>query len=114
MFTFEITSGVLIAFVAALLALAFDYFPGLAKWYDAKDASAKKQIMAGLLVGAVALVFAGTCLSWIVTNLVCEPKSLITLIYELLIAVSVNQGLHAVSKPSAAFKRRMFTPSAKS
>jgi len=113
MFEFEITSGVLIAFVAALLALAFDYFPGLAKWYDAKDASAKKQIMAGLLVGTAALVFAGTCLSWIVTNLVCEPKSLITLIYELLIAVSVNQGLHAVSKPSAAFKRRMFAPSAK-
>jgi len=31
----------------------------------------------------------------------------------LLIAVSVNQGMHAASKPSAAFKRRMFTPSAK-
>lgn len=108
MFNFNITPEILIAFVAALLALAFDYFPGLAKWYDAKDASAKKQIMASLLISVAVIVFVGTCLSWFVSNLTCEPKTIVTLIYALLIAVSVNQGMHAVSKPSAAFKRRMF------
>lgn len=108
MFTFEITSGVLIAFVAALLALAFDYFPGLAKWYDAKDAATKKQIMGGLLIGVAVVAFAGTCLSWFASNLVCEPKSLITLVYELLIAVSVNQALHTITKPTEAYKAWMF------
>lgn len=108
MFNFDITSGVLIAFVAALLALAFDYFPGLAKWFDGKNDSAKKQIMAGLLVAVAVLAFAGTCLGWFASNLICEPKTIIDLVYQLLIAVSVNQGLHIASKPSAAFKKRMF------
>lgn len=107
MFTFEITSGVLIAFAAALLALAFDYFPWLWQWYDAKDTSVKKQIMAGLLIGLAALAFAGTCLGWFASNLVCEPKTLAGIVYELLIAVSVNQGLHFASKPSSALKTRM-------
>ena len=107
MFNFNITPEILIAFAAALLALLFDYFPWLAQWYDTKDVSVKKQIMAGLLITLAVVAFAGTCLAWFVSNLVCEPKTIVTLIYALLIAVGVNQGVHSATKPSAALKARM-------
>ena len=108
MFEFNVTSAVLMAFIAAILALVFDYFPGLAGWFNGLAQSNKKLFMAGLLIVAAVIVFLGSCYGWFVTNLVCEAKTIITLIYELVIAVSVNQGVHFLSKPSATLKARMF------
>jgi hypothetical protein len=64
--------------------------------------------MAELLIGLAVVAFVGTCFNWFASNLICEPKTLIDLVYQLLIAVSVNQGMHIATKPSAAFKKRMF------
>lgn len=108
MFTFQVTPEILAAFVAGSLSLTFDYFPGLARWYDGLIDSRKKQIMAGLLILSVIVVFAGTCLGWFITNLSCEVRNATDFIYTLLITVAINQTLHKLTKPSVEFKSKMF------
>jgi hypothetical protein len=110
MYKFTVSPEIILAFVAALLALVFDYLPSVAKWYDAKTDSSKKLIMLGLLVLAAGVVFAGSCYGWFVTNLVCEPKSILDLLYGLVLSIATNQGVHSLTKPSDSQKIAMGLP----
>lgn len=108
MFEFSVTPEFFVVIVAGLLALVFDYFPYVAKWFDAKSEDAKKQIMALLLIGAAVAIFAGECFGLFATNLICTVKGGFDTLYMVFLAITVNQGVHKLLKPNALLKARMF------
>jgi len=108
MYSFSVTPEFFAVIVAGFLALAFDYFPYLAKWFDAKSDDAKKLIMAVLVIGTAVVIFAGQCVGLFSTNLVCSVKGGMDTLYMVFLALGVNQGVHKLLKPSAAFQSRMF------
>lgn len=108
MYQFNVTAALLVALVAGAMALIFDYFPGIAKWFDAKPVETKRLINAGGVIGFALILFVGQCFAIFLTNLVCTMKGLFDLLYLIFIALSVNQGVHLVLKPSKRFKERMF------
>ena len=108
MYEFTVTPEFLLVIVAGLLALMFDYFPGVAKWFDALSVEMKRQWNAVLVIGTAAVIFAGTCFAIFITNLVCTAKGSLDLLYICFLAITVNQGVHALLKPTAKFKAWMF------
>ena len=57
MYTFDVTPLLLITLFAGALALAFDYFPGLARWFDAKPIETKRLINAVGVIGFALIIF---------------------------------------------------------
>jgi hypothetical protein len=108
MYQFDVTAALLLTLVAGALALIFDYFPGIAKWFDAKPVETKRLINAGGVIGFALILFVGQCFAIFLTNLVCTVKGLFDLFYLIFVALSVNQGVHLALKPTAKFKARMF------
>lgn len=108
MYTFDVTALLLVTLVAGALALAFDYFPGLAKWFDAKPVETKRLINAVGVIGFALIIFAGQCFAIFMTNLVCSTKGLLDLFYIIFLALATNQGVHLALKPTKRFKERMF------
>lgn len=109
MYEFSVTPEFLLVLVAGLLALVFDYFPVVAKWFDGLEPSEKRLLNAGLVAGFAAVIFAGQCMGWFITNLICTVKGLLDLLYIVFLAISVNQGVHFGFRPSAAFKAKYFS-----
>ena len=101
MFT-EISPEVVISVVVAALALFFDYFPGVASKFDALDTDKKRLITVGLAVIVGASAFAGECLGWYETNLVCTLQGGWDLLYNIVLAVAVMYGFHKATKHSSA------------
>jgi hypothetical protein len=108
MYPFDVTPGLLVTLVAGALALLFDYFPGIAKWFDALDVATKRLVNAGGVTGFALVLFLGQCFAIFVTNLVCSVAGSFDLLYIVFLAISVNQGVHLALKPTARFKARMF------
>jgi|SRR3990172_13053255 len=108
MYEFTVTPEFLLVLVGGTLALVFDYFPGVAKWFDAQTVEKKRQLNAVLVIGAAAVIFAGTCFAIFVTNLVCTAKGSLDLLYIVFLSITVNQGTHLMLKPTQAYKARMF------
>lgn len=108
MFELNVTPEFLLIVVAGLLALVFDYFPGIAQWFDGLSTAAKRQVNALLIIGVAAVLFAGTCFVLFVTNLVCTAKGALDLLYIVFLAAGVNQGVHSLFKPTQEFKARLF------
>jgi hypothetical protein len=107
MVEFSVGPEFLLILVAGLLALLFDYFPGIAKWFDGLDIAAKRQLNAGLVIGAMIIIFAGQCIGWFATNLVCTVRGSFDALYIVFLAIGVNQGVHALLKPTEKLKARM-------
>lgn len=101
MFDVTLTPELLIVIVSGLLAFVFEYFPKLKDWYDAQSEAAKKQIMLGLLVLTVAVVFAGSCFGLFNTGRTCEVKTALDFLVMVFVAIGVNQGVHKLTKKSA-------------
>jgi CHASE2 domain-containing sensor protein len=95
-----LTPQTLVAFLAALLAVLFDWLPGLKTWFDKKTEGQKRGIMALLLLIVVALVFGLGCFNLIVTGWVCTVIGVQAALMLLLEAIAINQGVHFISKPS--------------
>lgn len=77
-----------------LLSLLLAYFPGLAKWYDAKDAKTKAQLMGGLLVLVSLAIFGLACANILADfglNVACTRAGIIQLVQILLAALVANQ-----------------------
>jgi len=108
MYEFSVTPDFLLVLVAGLLALVFDYFPGAAKWFDALTTEVKRQLNAGLVLLSAAVIFGGTCFGLFITNLICSVKGSLDLLYIVFLAVTVNQGVHLLLKPTKALKLWMF------
>ena len=107
MFEFSVSPVALLAAVAAVQSLFFDYFPGVAKWFNALEVAQKKQVtlVLGILFGVAA--FVGSCYGFFTTNLVCEPQSIIALVGNIAISVSVGFAFHNGTKPSLNTKEKM-------
>jgi hypothetical protein len=105
---FAVTPQLLTVLVAGALALIFDYFPHVAKWYDTLVDASKRQLMAGMVIGFALIIFAGQCFGLFGTNLSCSVKGGFDLLYILLLAIGVNQGLHSMTKPTLAMRKEMF------
>jgi len=106
--TFTVNAELLTMTVAALLSLAFNYISGLAEWYDVQSEIRKRQIMAGLLLIVSIGVFLGQCFAIFATNLTCTQAGAMELLSQFLLAVGVNQGFHALTKPSQEYKYKYF------
>ena len=107
MYQFDVNSALILALVAGGLALAFDYLPHLREWFDALNETQKRLLNAGLVLGVAVVLFAGDCFALFDTNLVCDVKGGLDLLYMAFLALSVNHGVHSVLKPSPALKDKL-------
>lgn len=100
-----ITPAFLTVFVAGIISLLFNYFPYLAGWYDKFSEIAKQQIMGALMILTIVVIFIGKCYGLFETNLICSTQGAFDALYNLFLAIGVNQGVHTMTKPSTAFKQ---------
>ena len=105
---FTVNAAFLTATAAAILALLFDYAGGLAEWYDQLSDIQQRQLMGGLLLLVAVGVFLGQCFNIFVTNLACTQTGAMDLLYQFLLAVGINQGVHMMTKPSLGYKIKNF------
>jgi hypothetical protein len=101
LFHLALTPENLSMLLGGLLALLFDWFPGLAPWFDRLSRLKKQQLMVILLGLVAAGIFAGSCRGWFDTGLVCERASLPLLVEYILTAAAANQAVHLLAKPAA-------------
>jgi pilus assembly protein Flp/PilA len=105
MFSIPINPNLLATIVSAILALAFDWFPKLAPWYDTLSELKKRQLMALLLTITIAAIFGGLCAQLITSpDFTCAQASLAKLIEMGFTLIVTNQGVHMLFKPTAAVK----------
>ena len=108
MYQFEVTAALLVGLFGGALALAFDYFPGVAFWFDGLTIEAKRLVnVAGVAAFAV-ILFLGQCFGIFITNLVCSWQGGFDLLYLVFLGITVNQGVHLGLKPTQAFKQKLF------
>lgn len=94
-----LTPETLIGFAAVILALLFDWLPGLKTWYDKFSEGQKRGLMAGLLVIVTGAVFGLSCAGWLQTGLLCNGIGIQDALFLLVLAVAINQGFHGLTKP---------------
>ncbi len=99
LFNLALTPETLSMLLGGLLAVAFDWFPGLAPWFDGLSKLRKQQLMLVLLGLVAGLVFTGSCYDWFKTGLACSVDSLPVLLQYVLAAAGVNQAVHLLTKP---------------
>ena len=107
MFEFELTPELIVLVLAGITSFVFDYFPKVAAQFDALDEAGKRRVVFVALFGIVAVVFLGDCFNVFTTYLTCTAMGAIEAISLLLKAVAVNQGVHGLTKPSAAYKAKI-------
>jgi len=86
---------------AAILAFLFEYIPGFQGWYGKLEPVYKKLLMLLFVVGAAGGVFAIACSGkgeLFGVQVVCDQKSAGELIYLVLLAIGVNQGVSRLTK----------------
>ena len=108
MYEFSVTSVLLVAIVSLILALSFDWFPGLAKWYDVLIEGQKRFIMAVVVLLTAIIIFVGGCYGLFKTNITCTFSGAIVLVGYILEAVTVNQSTHNLFKPTEKLRVLMF------
>ena len=97
----DISPEVVSGFAGALLALLFDYVPGLNTWYGDLLPEHKRLIMLGLLVAVAGGIFALGCGGYIGDALVCSDKGALKLLWTVLTAIGINQTTHLIGKKPA-------------
>ena len=108
MFGFEVSPEALVAIVAAVLALVFDWSPFVAKWYNDLSEVVKRVIMGGLLALTSIIIFSGDCYGLFNTVVECTWPGAAELFKLFAEALVINFGVHKVTKPSALKKSAMF------
>lgn len=107
----DITPEKIVAVLVSLLAVAFDYAPGLRTWFDALETGPKRLLTAGLSALIAVVIFIGQCYGILLTNITCTPKDAVSLIYGIILAVLVNYGIHRATRPDATQRAIMGLPS---
>lgn len=105
MWNFNIDVAVLLAFVATVQSLVFDYFPGVAAWFDKLAVNQKKLLVLGVSALFAVLAFVGTCEGYFNTGLACTQYSIVTLLGNLALSVSVGYAVHEQTKPDKKLKK---------
>jgi len=110
LFQIDLTPELLTVIAATTLSLVFDYFPTVSEWYDSLTEAGKRQVMLGLLVTALAVIFAGNCFSVVdVSAVTCDAQGVVSALQILFLAVTGNYAFHKVTKPTEGYKMRMFS-----
>lgn len=85
-------------FAGALLSLVFSYTPGLKDWFEAKESTTKRLIMAGALLVVSAVVFSASCLDLgLAFTITCDKGGAVGLATTFLSALVANQGTFLIS-----------------
>lgn len=100
MFNLSVSPDFLAYLLAGLVAILFDWFPGLAAWFASLSELKKRQVMAGLLLGIVLAIYAGICGQIFTAAYTCDKVGFAALVQVFLIAAGINQGVHQLFKPS--------------
>ena len=96
-----------IAFVATALALLFDYFPGLAAWFDKLSADVKRTVTVITAVLVVVIAFTLTCFGVVATNLACTQAGAWDVLTGIIYVIVVQYAVHNATKPSRAMKLKL-------
>jgi hypothetical protein len=94
-----LTPEMLIGFASVILALLFDWLPGLQSWYDKFGNGQKRGLMAGLLVIVTGGAFGLSCAGWLATGWLCNGTGIQNAVFLLVLAIAINQGIHNLAKP---------------
>ncbi len=100
MFNFTVTPEVLTYVLAALVAVAFDWAPGLSTWYGKLSESRKKTAMIAFLLVITAGIYGGICAGIFLTQYACNQVGMSGLFQVFLLSVGINQGVHKLFKPT--------------
>jgi hypothetical protein len=95
----NLTPEMLVGFASVILALLFDWLPGLKSWYDKFGEGQKRGLMALLLVIVTGAAFGLSCAGWLLTGWLCNSTGIQGAAYLLILAVAINQGIHSLTKP---------------
>lgn len=98
----------LVSIVAVILALVFDWFPGLSKWFNSLTTFWKQFGMFILLLATSIVVFVLGCFSLLTLPLTCTFAGGLEMLKIFITAITVNQAIHLLLKPTAAMRQRMF------
>ena len=101
LFKLAVNPETLVMILAGLLAVLFDWFPGLRPWFDGLSRTRKRLVMTGLLSLVAGLIFAGSCKGLFETGVACTVESLPLLLQYILSAAAANQAVHLLVKPAA-------------
>lgn len=108
MFEIPLTPEWLVAAIAFILALVFDWFPGIAKWFDGLTNAVKRIVTIVLLVVVSAAVFGLGCVGILQLTVACTWVGGFDMLKVLIAAIAINQSAHTLFKPSVSFRQRMF------
>ncbi len=88
----------------ALLSLFFAYVPGVKGWFDAKDSTVKRLIMAAALLVISVLIFAAGCAGLQIpgVQIECTTQGAWLLVQVFLLALVANQGMYSITTASAS------------
>lgn len=86
----------------ALLALLFEYVPGLNSWYDTLDEQRKRLIMLVLVVLAGLGIFGLSCGNTPWQYVECSVDGFWEVVGAIAVAIAANQGVHRLTKKSEA------------
>ena len=87
----------------ALLSLLFGYVPGLSGWFDAKEPTVKRLIMAGALLVISVVVFGLSCANLQIPGIQieCNTQGASLLVQTFLLALAANQSMYSITSASS-------------
>ncbi len=88
----------LVAVAAGMLAVAFEYIPGLHPRYDALSPEWKRLVMLGMLILVCLGAFGLGCAGKLAVS--CDADGALYLLGLLAVAIAANQGVHSIGKRS--------------
>ncbi len=100
MFEVKSVAEFLMIVIAAFLAVAFDWIPGLAAWFYALTESKKRQLMIALMLAFSGIFYLLVCVGWVTSQIACSQQGVADMMKIFLQMVAVNQGTHALFKPA--------------
>lgn len=93
------SAEILVGIAGVVLSVLFEYFPGLAGWYDKLKDNLQRSIMLGMLVIVAGVVFGLNCAGWFegkIPVIVCSESGVEELIWLLIVALGANQTTHRI------------------
>lgn len=82
----------------ALLSLVFSYVPGLKDWFDKKESTIKRLIMAGALLVVSLLIFGTSCADLgFAFTVACDKEGVVGLVSIFIRALVANQATYLIS-----------------
>lgn len=94
---FVVNGEVLVAILAVVASLVFNYFPRVRVWFAGLASEAKSLIMLGVLLVISAAILGLQCGGVLQTGISCDKNGLIQLIWYYILAVISNQASYLIA-----------------